>query len=91
MRRDHCASVDSATEFLLPNKKKVSTPIIEWRFVDDPEHGPDGASTSGDFHKYAGREAKPVRLFASELRRRNAELALMSQPSLMREEFVGAR
>ena len=96
MRREHCEALDSAVPFLLPNKKAESTSEIEWRFVDSPEHGPDGRGTRDDFVPYPkpsqSRQARSFEEFEAARQERNAQLmALGGAAAIVREEFVGAR
>ena len=93
MRRDHCQMNDSAVAFDMPNRRAKTTSTIEWRFVVSPKEGSDG--NGAPFAPYPketnSRRPQSFEEFGPELRQRNAALAAISQPSVGREEFYGAR
>lgn len=93
MQLEHCGLQDATTPFDMPNRKARTTSIVEWRFVVCPEMGQDGKGAPFPPYPTPAQSRKPLPLehFETDLQSRNADLKLIGQPSVGREEFIGAR
>ena len=94
MERDHCELDDASEPFEMPNRKAITTSVIEWRFVTNPAEGADGKGAP--FVPYPSpkdeRQPLPLESFEPELTRRNDELAQAGfKQAVGTEEFWAVR
>ena len=99
MKREHCRMDDSIEPFNTPNYKMTTTSRIEWWFVADPVNGLKElrlskwpAEDPSTLHGSAqGREAIDPSEFRETRQEKNRVLEAMGMPTIMLEEFIGAR
>jgi hypothetical protein len=97
MEGEHTAAADSLIEFTTKNYGMTTSPRLEWWFVVESERdlqwpteewvGTDEWVGSGDQR----RRPMSLRKLDAELAKMNAELRSLGEPTLVREEGIGAR
>ena len=92
MEREHTAAADSLIEFTTPDYGVTTTPRLEWWFVVESERDlpwPTEVRWVGSDDQR--RRPMSLKKLDTELAKMSAELRKLGEPTLIREEGIGAR